>query len=56
LLPTWGRALAYGWLTQLYLALMPPEVEKAREAAMKALAMRPDFWFVKTQVVPKLPK
>ena len=54
--PTWGRALAWGWVTGLYLRLMPPEFEKAREAAMRALALRPDFWFVKTQVVPKLPK
>ena len=54
--PAWGRALAWGWLTGLYLAMMPPEIEKAREAAMTALEMRPDFWFVKTQVVPKLPK
>ena len=54
--PTWGRELAYGWVTGLYLAMLPPEVEKARQAAMKALELRPDFWFVKTQVVPKLPK
>jgi hypothetical protein len=54
--PTWGRALSYGWLTGLYLSMMPPEVEKAREAAMTALKLRPDFWFVKTQVVPKLPR
>lgn len=54
--PTWGRALAYGWLTQLYLSLMPPEFEKARAAAMRALELRPDFWFVKDQVVPKLPR
>ena len=54
--PTWGRALSYGWLTGLYLTMMPPEVQKAREAAMTALKLRPDFWFVKTQVVPKLPR
>jgi hypothetical protein len=54
--PTWGRALAWGWLTGLYLAMMPPEFEKAREAAMTALKLRPDFWFVKDQLVPKLAK
>jgi hypothetical protein len=54
--PAWGRPLAYGWVTGLYLAMLPPEVAKAREAAEIALTLRPDFWFVKTQVVPKLPK
>lgn len=54
--PAWGRALAYGWVTGLYLAMSPPQVEKAREAAVTALKLRPDFWFVKTQVVPKLPQ
>jgi hypothetical protein len=54
--PTWGRALAYGWVTGMYLNMAPPQVDQAREAAAMALKLRPDFWFVKTQVVPKLPK
>jgi hypothetical protein len=54
--PMWGRELAYGWVTGMYLDVSPPQVDKARDAAMTALKLRPDFWFVKTQVVPKLPQ
>ena len=52
--PRWGRALAYGWLSDLYLALTPPQHDKARAAATTALRLRPDFWYVKEQVLPKL--
>jgi hypothetical protein len=54
LYPAWGRELAYGWLPELYLGLEPPQIDKAREAAKRALMMRPDFWYVKEQVLPKL--
>jgi len=52
--PRWGGALAYGWLAGMYLAVTPPQQENARTAAETALRMRPDFWFVRDQVLPKL--
>jgi tetratricopeptide (TPR) repeat protein len=52
--PRWGRDLAYGWLAGLYLRLTPPDHAKARAAADKALAIRPDFWWVKNVVLPRL--
>lgn len=51
--PDWGGALAYGWLANLYLSMTPPNVPDARRMADKALALRPDFWWVRTQVLPK---
>jgi tetratricopeptide (TPR) repeat protein len=54
--PDWGRALAYGWMSQLYLRMTPPQYEKARETAETALKLRPDFWYVKEQVLPRLAK
>jgi len=56
LAPDWGRALAHGWLSQLHLRMTPPQYDHAREAAAKALTLRPDFWYVKEQVLPRLPK
>jgi hypothetical protein len=52
--PRWGRELAYGWLAGLYLRLSPPDIAKAREAAAKAQLIRPDFWWLNTQILPKL--
>jgi hypothetical protein len=52
--PDWGRALAYGWLANMYLGMTPPRTAEAKEMANRALALRPDFWFVKTQVLPKV--
>jgi hypothetical protein len=52
--PDWGRALAQGWLANLYLQMSPPRTAEAKEMANRALALRPDFWFVKTQVLPKV--
>jgi hypothetical protein len=52
--PRWGRDLAHGWLAAMYLRLTPPAIDKARAAADRALALRPDFWFVKEVVLPKL--
>jgi hypothetical protein len=52
--PDWGRALAYGWLANMYLVMSPPRTAEAKEMANRALALRPDFWFVKTQVLPKV--
>jgi tetratricopeptide (TPR) repeat protein len=53
--PDWGRALAYGWLASTYLRMTPPRTAEAKEMANHALALRPDFWFVKTQILPKVP-
>ena len=52
--PDWGRALAYGWLASTYLRMTPPRTAEAKEMASHALALRPDFWFVKTQILPKV--
>jgi hypothetical protein len=52
--PRWGRDLAYGWLSNLYLRLPEPDTARARQAADRALALRPDFWWVRTVVLPKL--
>jgi hypothetical protein len=53
--PRWGHALAYGWLANLYLTVTPPQLAAARAAAETALRMRPDFWYVRDQVIPRLP-
>jgi tetratricopeptide (TPR) repeat protein len=52
--PEWGRALAYGWASNLYLQMSPPRTAEAKEMANRALALRPDFWYVMTQILPKL--
>lgn len=52
-LPDWGRTLADGWLANLYLFTKPPRFAEARAHALKALRERPDFWYVKTQVLPR---
>jgi tetratricopeptide (TPR) repeat protein len=52
--PDWGRVLAYGWLASTYLRMTPPRTAEAKEMANHALALRPDFWFVKTQILPKV--
>ncbi len=54
LTPRWGLALAYGWLSQLYLAMEPPRMSEARRAAAHALSLRPDFWYVKVRILPRL--
>ena len=52
--PSWGHALAYGWVSGLYLRMTPPQTENARRAADTALRMRPDFWWVREQILPQL--
>jgi hypothetical protein len=52
--PQWGRALAYGWLSELYLSMTPTRTAEARIAASTALSLRPDFWYVKERVLPRL--
>jgi hypothetical protein len=52
-LPDWGRTLADGWLANLILTLDPARMPEARAHAEKALRERPDWWWVKTQVLPK---
>lgn len=53
-MPAWGRELAYGWICLAYLQLTPPALDKARENAAIALALRPDFWYVRERVLPRL--
>lgn len=52
--PDWGLALSYGWVCDLYLAMRPKQVEAARAAAHKALELRPDFWYVREVVTPRI--
>jgi hypothetical protein len=50
--PHWGRTLARGWLANLLVLTTPPRLTEARELAHQALAERPDWWWVRTQVLP----
>jgi len=52
--PDWGRTLADGWLANLYLAMTPPRDAEARALATKVLRERPEYWWVATQVLPKI--
>jgi hypothetical protein len=54
LLPDWGNGLAQGWASNLYLQFDPPQTAAAKKLADRALELHPEFWWVKTQVVPKL--
>jgi hypothetical protein len=53
--PDWGLALSYAWVCDLHLAMRPRQVDEARAAARKALAIRPDFWYVKEVILPRVP-
>jgi hypothetical protein len=52
--PRWGHALAYGAMATMCLGLTPARKDQAREAAAAALGMRPDFWYVREQILPQL--
>jgi len=52
--PRWGQALHHGWAASMYLSMSPPQKERARRAADAALAMRPDFWYVRERILPQL--
>jgi hypothetical protein len=52
--PDWGSALAQGWLANLYLSKQPPDIASARTMVTKALQLRPDFWWVRTQLLSRL--
>jgi hypothetical protein len=54
LAPRWGQALYYGWAASLYLNMTPPQRARAKHAIDTALAMRPDFWYVRERLLPKL--
>jgi len=54
LAPRWGYALYHGWSANLYLSMTPPLMARAKSAADAALALRPDFWYVRERVLPKL--
>ncbi len=55
-LPDWGYAEAWAWYAgaNLTLALQPPRVVRAKEAADKALALRPDFLWIKKSLLPRI--
>jgi hypothetical protein len=53
-LPDWGLTLADGWLANLILSVDPERAADARTHADKALRERPDWWWLKTQVLPKI--
>ena len=52
--PDWGLALSYAWVCDLHLAMRPRQAEEARASARKALELRPDFWYVKDVIAPRL--
>ena len=52
--PDWGNGLAQGWVANLYLQMSPPQPAEAKLMADRALKLHPEFWWVKTQVLPKL--
>ena len=54
LAPRWGYALYYGWSANMYLRMTPPQKARARQAADAALAVRPDFWYVRERILPQL--
>jgi hypothetical protein len=54
LAPRWGYALYHGWSANLYLSMTPPLTTRAKRSADAALALRPDFWYVRERVLPKL--
>ena len=54
LAPDWGNGLAQGWVSNLYLQLTPPKPAEAKQMADRTLKLHPEFWWVKTQVLPKL--
>jgi tetratricopeptide (TPR) repeat protein len=54
LAPDWGNGLAQGWVSNLYLQMTPPQPAEAKQMAERALKLHPEFWWVKTQVLPKL--
>ena len=51
LLPNWGRAEIHGWMGGAFLVMNEPQ--KAKEAFVKALAVYPDFWWVKDVALPR---
>ncbi len=52
--PDWGLAIGYGWLGQAYLNLQPAELEKAKAACEKSLAVAPELAFVKYMLLPRV--
>jgi tetratricopeptide (TPR) repeat protein len=50
--PRWGRAWALGWLAQA--SLQTGDLTAAREAATQALAIEPEYVWVKTGLLPAI--
>jgi tetratricopeptide (TPR) repeat protein len=52
--PDWWSVGAHAWIGQVYLAMAPPAVDKARAAFARALALRPDYQLVKARLLPMI--
>lgn len=54
--PAWGLEVACAWLGNAYLIQKQPNLSAAKEAFEKALALRPDFAWVKETMLPQVEK
>jgi len=52
--PSWGLAEAWAWLPAAYLALEKPDTAAAREAARRAIEVRPDFRWIRVSLLPRV--
>ena len=50
------RCMTVTSLTKVYVRMLPATLEKAREAAMTVLHLRPDLWYVKDSVMSQSPR
>jgi hypothetical protein len=53
-LPDWGRPEALMMVANAHLAGKPPDVAAARRAAQAALALEPDWSYVRDKLIPKI--
>ena len=53
-LPDWGRPEALMMVANAHLAGKPPDVAAARQAAQAALALEPDWSYVRDKLIPKI--
>ncbi len=50
--PKWGLEMAFAWLGNAYFNLDDPDLFKAKEAFLHSLELRPDFVWVKDNMLP----
>jgi len=53
-LPDWGRPEALMMVANAHLAGKPPDIAAARQAAKAALALEPDWSYVRDKLIPKI--